>query len=261
MAEEAAASDDAIPDPGFPQRLHDAAPVDVERRVEDQRERKPGATAPVTSRWMMKRSSPSNSARNNSAFLRAHRDHAIELLQLLDAHGARQLQRASVVAGEDEAVRLEEIVGAAVVDCRAVWKVARPAVRAQRARQMSELGVVGGDNATLHCRDVVREEGAERVDVTERAARLAAQRGSHRLAVVLQQVEAVAIAECSQHVEGARIAEDADGNDHARARGQRSRKLRHVDVQRVQIDVDEAEPQPVLLQRMNMWSPTKSRGR
>ena len=207
----------------------------------------------------MKRSSPSNSAPEQLGVLAAHRDHAIELLQLLDAHGARQLQRASVVAREDEAVRLVEVVGAPLVNRRVIWKVPGPAVRAQRARQMSELGVVGGDNATLHRRDVVREEGTERVDVTERAARLPAERGSHRLAVVLQQVEAVAIAECSQHVEGARIAEDADGNDHARARGQRSRKLRHVDVQRVQIDVNEAEPQPVLLQRIVRGRP-RNRG-
>ena len=55
----------------------------------------------------------------------ADRQHAVELLQLLDADGAAELQRPDVVAGHDESVGLEEIVGAALVD-----RSSRPARRA-----------------------------------------------------------------------------------------------------------------------------------
>ena len=105
---------------------------------------------------------------------------------------------------------------------------------ANRPREVIDLRVVGHQQPAFHRRNVMREERAERVDVAERAARPAVQAGAHRLAVVFEEVEAVRVAERAHHVERRRIAEDADRDDHPRARRQRRLELRHVHVERLQ---------------------------
>ena len=65
-------------------------------------------------------------------------EHAVELLQLLEADRAAHLQRPHVVAGHDEPVGLEELVAGRRT--RGVGRhVARPAVVADGARQVGDL--------------------------------------------------------------------------------------------------------------------------
>ena len=74
-----------------------------------------------------------------------------------------------------------------------------------------------------------------------------------------KKIEAVRVAERAHDVERRRVAEDADGHHHPRPRRQRRFELRHVHVQRVELDVDEPQLQPVLLQRMEGRRPRDGR--
>ena len=121
------------------------------------------------SRWMMKRLSPPNSFWNRAQFLRRARGHSRQLLELFDADRAAHFERADVVARQDEAIGLEEIVLRLVVDNGIRRQVAHPAMRAQRLDELVEFAVVGRDHAAFHGRDVMREERAESREMPERA--------------------------------------------------------------------------------------------
>ena len=175
------------------------------------------------------------------------------------ADGAGDLQRSDVVAWQDEPVGLEEIVGPPL-DQRVVRRqFAGPAVGAQRAHDVGQLAVVAEHHAAFHRRDVMREEKAEGVEATERPGLPATELGIHRFAIVLDEVEAMTVGEIPDHVQRARIAEDADPDDQARARRQRLGQLRDVHVERLQFDIDEAQLQPVLLQRVIGGAPGNGR--
>src|SRR4051812_7983206 len=103
------------------------------------------------------------------------------------------------------------------------------------------------------------EERAECVDVAERAAEPAVETGARRLAVVLEQVQVVPVAELANAIERGRIAQYADRDHHARARRQGGLELRYVEIERVELDVDEAQLETVLLQRMVRRRPRQRR--
>ena len=123
-------------------------------------------------------------------------------------------------------------------------------MRSHRTSEVVQLHVVGRDDTALHRRNVMREERAERVDVTERATRFPLERGAHRFAVVFEQIQTVTIAERPELAQCAGVAQDADGHDHSRSRRQRLLELGDVHVQRRQVDIDEPKPKAVLLQRV-----------
>ena len=179
----------------------------------------------------------------------------VELLQLLEADGARRSRaaaRCSRARRTGRPRRTDRRVPRRRRDRRVGRQVARPAVIADRARQMVDLRVVGHQQPAFHRRDVMGVERAERVDVAERAARA----GRSRLApsdsqLSSKKIQAVRVAEARACTSSARrVAEDADGHDHPRARRQRRLELRDVHVERVELDVDEPQLQAVLLQRM-----------
>ncbi len=82
------------------------------------------------SRWMMKRLSPPNSLWNSARFLRRCRRHGRQLLELLEADRAAHLERTHIVARQDEAVGLVEIVVALLEQHRVRRQIARPAMGA-----------------------------------------------------------------------------------------------------------------------------------
>ncbi len=209
------------------------------------------------SRWMMKRASSLNSRHKMRGVLAADGQHAVELLDLLEADGAGELERADVVARHDESIRLEKgvVVPLPLVDDRVGRHVARPAVIPNGASEMIDFRVVRHQQPSLHRRDVMGVEGAEGIDVAERAAEPAVEAGAHRLAVVLEHDEVVRVAERPYAIERRGIAENADGDDHARVRRQRGLELRRIHVERVELDVDEPQLQPILLQRMECRGP------
>ncbi len=96
----------------------------------------------------------------------------------------------------------------------------------------------------------MREEKAERADVAEGAGFFAAQFGVERLAIVFEEIQAVVVGEGAYDVQRRRITEDGNGDDGLGFRAQRRLQLGGVDVERVQFYIDEAEFQPVLLQRV-----------
>ena len=169
---------------------------------------------------MMKRSSPRNSSTKCAAFRRRTSKHAVEFLELLDADGAGELERPHVVARHDESVGLEErvVVLLALVHDGVGRHVARPAVIADRSREVIDFNVVRDEQPAFHRRDVMGVEGAERVDVAERAAQAAVQAGAQRLAVVLEHDEVVRVAERPDAIQRRRVAENAHRDDHPRAR-------------------------------------------
>ena len=172
-----------------------------------------------------------------------------------------ELERADVVPRHDESVGLEErvVVPLALVHDGVGRHVARPSVIADCSREVIDFNVVRNQQPALHRRYVMRVEGAERVDVAERAAQAAVQAGAQRLAVVLEHDEVVCVAERPDSIQRSRVAENAHRDDHPRARREGGFEIRHVHVERVQLDVDEPQLQAVLLKRVKRRGPRDGR--
>ena len=113
------------------------------------------------------------------------------------------------------------------------------ALVAEGHEQLVLLGVRGRHRASLargHL--LVRVEGPDG-GVSVRAERLALVHRAERLARVLDQRDAVLLAERDQRVVLGRIAEDVDGDERLRARCDRGFHRRRIEVQRARIDVGE----------------------
>ena len=123
-------------------------------------------------------------------------------------------------------------------------------MRAHGAAELEELALVRRHHPALDGRDVVRVEKAEGRDVAEGPGLPAGELGVHRFAIVLDEVEAVAVGRGAHDVEGRRVAEDADADDRARALPDRALEHRHIHVERLELDVEDLELQSVLLQRV-----------
>ena len=183
------------------------------------------------------------------------RRHRRQFLKLLKADGGVDFLRAHVVAGNDEAVSLGEDVVPGLEKVDIVRHVANPAMRPDGAGERVGLGVVGDQHAAFTGGDMVREEKAERADVAEGTGFFAAQFGVERLAIVFEEIQAVVVGEGADDVQRRRIAEDGNGDDGLGFRAQCRLQLGGVDVERVQLYIDEAEPEAVLLQRMKGGGP------
>ena len=84
--------------------------------------------------------------------LPANGEHVVQLLDLLEANGAAELERTDVVARHDETIRLKKrvVVSLALVDDRIDGDVTRPPVIADRPRQVIDLRVVRDQQPALH---------------------------------------------------------------------------------------------------------------
>ena len=252
----AAAGDHPELDARLAQRVHQPRPVDAQLGLQNHREAEPRTATVLTlddkplvafeQRLKVRGVRPADS------------QHPTEFLQLLQTHRSGELERAHVIARHDESIGLEEriIVGTAN---RFGWRIRRniasPAVIANRAREMIQLGVVCDQQSSLHRRDVMGVKGTEGVQVAERPAPLAIQCCAQRLAVVLEQNQIVRVAKRANLVERGRVAQDAHRHDHARARRERCLELRRIHIERVELDIDEPKLQSVLLQRMKRRRP------
>src|SRR5438552_18214871 len=91
----------------------------------------------------------------------------------------------------------------------------------EAVRHMIDFCVIGRQHSTLHGGDMVGEKRTERADIAERSALLAIERRTHRLAVVLEKIESMLVAERSQHIERARVTQYTDRDHHPGARRKR----------------------------------------
>ena len=111
--------------------------------------------------------------------------------------------------------------------------------------QKLERRPVRQHRAAFTHRDVVRGVEAQRPEVAERPGQLASVRRSERVAVVLDQPEVVLLGEVDHRVEVEGVPERVRGDDRPRPRPDRRLELRHVEVVRLQLDVDEDRDEPV----------------
>ena len=104
------------------------------------------------------------------------------------------------------------------------------------------------------------EKNELKVDKMAEGAGLAAVKlGIDRFAIVLDEIEPALVGETAHHVERRRIAEDADADDRARARPHGRLELAGVHVEGIELDIDDLELEPVLLQRMISGGPRDGR--
>ena len=114
----------------------------------------------------------------------------------------------------------------------------RPWLRRDTSSSCS-LGVCGRHRAALARRHLlVRVEGPDG-GMSVRAQRLALVHRAERLARVLDQRDAVLLAEWEQRVVLGRVAEDVDGHERLRARCDRGLDRRRIEIQRARIDIGE----------------------
>ena len=71
-----------------------------------------------------------------------------------------------------------------------------------------------------------------------------------RLTIVLDKIKKPFVGKASDHIERRRIAENAHADDCAGPRSDRRRKLRCVEVNGFEFNIDDLQPQSILLQRM-----------
>jgi hypothetical protein len=120
---------------------------------------------------------------------------------------------------------------------------------------MVDFRIVRDQQPSFHRRDVMGVEGAEGVDVAEGSAEPPVQARAHGLAVVLEQDQVVRVAKRPNAIERGRVAQNADRDDHPGTRSERGFQPGDIHVQRLELDINESQLQPVLLQRVERGRP------
>ncbi len=156
--------------------------------------------------------------------LRTRGEQVVELLELTDPDRGREVVEAVVVP---VARVIEPAVGV------------RPALVPEAREQLPLFLGAGRHHPALAGRDLLVGVEREHGEMAVRADRRASVLGPQRLAGVLDQDERVALAELSQRVELAGVAEDVDGHDRLRPLCDRRFDRARIEVQRLRIDVGE----------------------
>src|SRR5258708_6678504 len=99
------------------------------------------------------------------------------------------------------------------------------------------------------------EKGAEAPHHTKGAGFLLFIGGPHRLAVVLDKHDVPPADNFADTVEIVRVPEQVHGQDHSGPLGQCLRQAVKVEIERVEIDVDEADFESVLVKRQESRAP------
>ena len=169
----------------------------------------------------------------------------VDALDLRDAHRCRQLVEAVVVA---KAVVLEPLAGVG------------PALVRERLQAGLQLGIVGGDHASLARRDLlVRVEGEDR-GVAVRADAPPLRERADGLGGILDHGEPVACGDLVDAIDLAGVAEDVHRQDRARPRRDRGLDRGGVDVERVGVDVDEDGRPPLVQDAVGRRDEARRRG-